>query len=565
MKKLLSTFMALSMLTSLPVCSVYAESNNELGELASSLGADTDYLSLANLYYYTNEDTGDIYCLENTLPETYGAHLTVDSSFGISVMEILAHNGLISAGDITEGADSLSQIIQVSDVRNVLEAYQNLFNKFEFLVYRNYLFQSTSATEKIDILCNTAERCMNEEKYFLIMYGSYGEQTNKLIETSSDRQGHCAVGMGITDGSWIFNGKTYDKCILTLDSFSAYKNGSSFSEDTCIYVNSETKECYIPQLSDYAESDMHIAVVDDDRLLNFEGPINPTDSFDTDVSDFNFVRYIGYGTHNNIRELSYTDRNGKEIVLNEKEGYVKNYPAIRGKSIIADSFRHRLLSENQADGLDVMNANGFFEFSFAGADSEFYFNKNEVYKFVRLEHASDDTAHNENDPLEYSMFYAQDYENRDFHFDVHGETMDEAEFRLLDDGIVFSGGSAEFTAYPKGSSSLAEDLESVAFSSSGEVFVQYDENDGFKIMADLDKDGNFEHQVEKGDANCDGFIDSVDASSVLQAYAKLSVQDEKNSKTVYADNLLCDFNGDGFIDAVDATMILQKYAELSSK
>ncbi|MDE7138170.1 MAG: hypothetical protein K2O29_06910, partial [Ruminococcus sp.] len=544
MKKLLSTFMALSMLTSLPVCSVYAESNAELDKFASSLGADTDYLSLAGQYYYTNEDTGDIYCYTKDLPEIQGAHYTVDASFGISVMEILAHNGLISAGDIRDGVESLSQIIQVSDVRNLIEDYQNLFNKFEFRVYRNYLFQSTSAAEKIDILCNTAEECMNEGKYFLIMYGSYGEQTHKLVETTDECQGHCAVGMGITDGSWTFNGKTYDKCILTLDSFSAYKNSSSFSEDTCIYVNSETKESYIPQLSDYAKNDMHIAVVDDDKLLNFEGPINPTDSFDTDISELMLVRYIGYGTHGNIRELSYTDKNGKEVVMNEEEGYVKNFLGIRGKSIIADSFRHRILSENQRDALDVTNANGFVGFSFAGADSELYFDKNECYKFVRLEHAEDDTTHDENAPLQYTMSYHQDYKGRNFTFGFRGETMDEAEFKVLDNGVVFSGGSAKFTVYPK-DWNYEDNLASVALSSSNEVFVQYDKTDGFKIMADLDNDGNFEHQVENGDVNCDGFIDSVDAAAVLQAYAKLSVQDSRNPETVYADNLLSDFNGDG--------------------
>ena len=579
MKKLLSTFMTLSVLASLPVCSVYAESNNELGELASSLGADTDYLAVANQFYYTGLNTDAIIGYDyrgftqaggETISNVEGMGAYADTSFGISVMEVLAHNGLISAGDIKDGAESLSQINQVSDVNNLILGYQNLFNKPEFQLYKDYLFQSTSAEEKIDILCNTAEKCMSEGKYFLIMYGSCCTTPSELdiykvkgvvsMASTTASQEHSAVGMGITDGSWTFNGKTYDKCILTLDSFSADENSSAFSEDTCIYINSETKDCYIPKISDYAESDMHIAVVDDDKLLNFEGPINPTDSFDTDISDIALVKRT---KHNNIHELSYTDKNGNKIVMNEKDGYVNNYPSIRGIVVKSDLFKNKLLTENDYDAINITTVHGLAECAFEGADSELYFDKNEVYKFVRLEHAEDDTAHDENAPLEYSMAYSQDYKDRDFIFHVHGETMDEAEFKVLDDGIVFNGGSIMVHVYPKDSNGT-DDVDYVALTSSDKVFVQYDKTNGFKIMADLDKDGNFEHQVEKGDVNCDGFIDSVDASSVLQAYAKLSVQDSKNPKTVYADNLLSDMNGDGLIDSVDATLILQKYAELSA-
>ena len=108
-------------------------------------------------------------------------------------------------------------------------------------------------------------------------------------------------------------------------------------------------------------------------------------------------------------------------------------------------------------------------------------------------------------------------------------------------------------------------MSSIAFTSSGEVFVQYDETNGFKIKTDLDNDGVFEHEVEKGDVNCDGLIDSVDAAAVLQTYADLSTQREIHPDTIYAGNELSDFNSDGFIDSVDASNILEKYAELSAK
>ncbi len=579
MKKLLSTFMALSMLTSFSVCPAYAESDNELSKLASSLGADTDYFAVPNQFYSRSINADSIIGYEymNCIPtDTYiptvtGMGAYADTSFSLSVMEVLAHNGLISASDIKAGTDSLNQINNVSDIQNLIIDYQNLFNKHEFELYRNYIFKSTSAEEKVDILCSTAEKCMKEGKYFLIMYGSCCTTPSELskgdssVITVNARKEHSAVGMGITDGSWTYNGKTYDKCILTLDSLSADENSSAFAEDTCIYVNSETKECYIPKISDYAESDMHIAVIDDDKLLNFGGAINPTDSFDTDLSDVYFIQCM---KKNHIHQFTYTDDNGNETVINKEvavgdEETKDNYPNISGLSLKSDNFTSHILSCNQMDFVDIKSINSWMSFSFAGADSELHVSNDEVYKFVKKEHAADDTTHDENDPLEYSAIYSKEYTERDVVYDFKGETMDEAEFKVLDDGVIFSGGSVIFYAY-SGNPYDGNLLSSIAFTSSGEVFVQYDETNGFKIKTDLDNDGVFEHEVEKGDVNCDGLIDSVDAAAVLQTYADLSTQREIHPDTIYAGNELSDFNSDGFIDSVDASNILEKYAELST-
>ncbi|MDE6102402.1 MAG: hypothetical protein K2F73_05445, partial [Ruminococcus sp.] len=71
---------------------------------------------------------------------------------------------------------------------------------------------------------------------------------------------------------------------------------------------------------------------------------------------------------------------------------------------------------------------------------------------------------------------------------------------------------------------------------------------------------NYIRKVQKGDVNCDGFIDAVDATQILIAYSKNSTD-----STSYVGKTLGDYNGDGFVDAVDATQVLIKYAELSTK
>ena len=66
----------------------------------------------------------------------------------------------------------------------------------------------------------------------------------------------------------------------------------------------------------------------------------------------------------------------------------------------------------------------------------------------------------------------------------------------------------------------------------------------------------------KGDVNSDGFIDSSDASQILEAYANLSTGadtglDEDHYKAA-------DVNEDNIIDSTDASVILSYYAFIST-
>lgn len=67
---------------------------------------------------------------------------------------------------------------------------------------------------------------------------------------------------------------------------------------------------------------------------------------------------------------------------------------------------------------------------------------------------------------------------------------------------------------------------------------------------------------ELGDVNKDGYVDAVDASNVLTAYANLS--SGKDSGLTGAAAAAADVNGDKMIDAVDASNILAYYASISN-
>lgn len=70
--------------------------------------------------------------------------------------------------------------------------------------------------------------------------------------------------------------------------------------------------------------------------------------------------------------------------------------------------------------------------------------------------------------------------------------------------------------------------------------------------SDLAIGENFDTPVEKGDINCDGHIDAVDATIMLSAYADLSTCKTRT----YLNDSLADWNTDGQINAIDASGIL---------
>ena len=104
-----------------------------------------------------------------------------------------------------------------------------------------------------------------------------------------------------------------------------------------------------------------------------------------------------------------------------------------------------------------------------------------------------------------------------------------------------------------------DDYHYIELLAANNVLLSIDEEKNFVYYIDDNGDDVYDTRVQKGDINCDGYIDAVDASKVLSAYAKLSTL--VNSPVDYS---LGDINDDGFVDAVDASVILAKYAELST-
>lgn len=558
MKKLVSFLTAVALTASLPVFSVYAEGNTDLESMAFSLGADKDYLAVKNMSYPVSEYSSDKYLpiveCERLVLESGNAYYG-DTSLGASVMSILVHNGIISASDIKEGAESLSKINHILLAKKAIYKYQNIFDNEDFQTYMTYLQKRQTTAQKADSLVSTAEKCMSEGRYFLIMYAQY----SNLELTSRCQKVHSAVGIGVADGSWTFEDKTYDKCILTLDSLSVDEENDAFSEDTCIYINSETKEYYVPKFS---VSDMQIIAIDNDQLLNGE---------DTDVVDEINEVHTQSGA---ITEIKYTDENGNEVIMNNDNEFLDNYhssfipaPLIKGSNI-----RINTLSKSWLDTVSIINKKLSIEFEMRDSDSEVICNENSI-KLIK--NNNEKNIHRDfNDPLDYWVHVTPaPTSSPDIYYSINGETMGMVEFTKTDDGVIFSGGKAQFMAFKRNEEYAENPTENdpyerlffLAFDSADKVFVKFNESGDPTLFADLDQDDVFEYEVQKGDVNCDGRIDAVDASSVLSAYADLSTMSEDDEKRIYASAKYADMNSDGNIDAVDASEILSIYAENSTK
>ena len=73
--------------------------------------------------------------------------------------------------------------------------------------------------------------------------------------------------------------------------------------------------------------------------------------------------------------------------------------------------------------------------------------------------------------------------------------------------------------------------------------------------------GPIEIEYQLGDVNGDGYINAIDASIVLSAYAKSQTGEEELTKPQQE---AADVNNDGSIDSIDASEILDYYSHLAT-
>ncbi len=599
MKKLYSMILALSVLSSLSVNTAMAidnsingvvptvnkaadnDSNNaDLKKLASSLGADTDYFNFPNNGITTPEkdimtafqknisqNEALLYKGENAPYHFENS----DGSYGMAVLQVLSHNGVIPVSAIKEDAKNLCDVKFDKSVNDII-AYYDMSQEFlrqEFIM--SYDFCNHTTEQQLKKLVDTAENAMENNKYFFVSF-----HANDSI--------HSVAGIGAADGNWLFNGKTYNKCILTLNSNFDNANDitGGFNENNCIYINTAVNTYYIPAYNADENNSSFRSVIDNDNLLNYKGLINP--SAEIDVPTAENIASVQVGSSAKSREFNFSIINGDEsetykgtyndFSLTEKMFY-------EGKSSLkkfyldsADCYKFETANISEEDfkssgEISVHTENSLQEIAAFG-DFSAEIKKN--YLSVTYK------SYTETAGISMSLSSVDGlYKNPRFcKYNVWGkcagtisveETAEGIFVRHdapLDAKITFLGtqtdenGTQIYLPQNENINQIGYEIYSVA-----DNLWKYDEKtDDLVCYADPDNDGIFDTEVVTGDVNCDGKLDSSDASKILEIYADLSTNDILGPLVIM--KRYADWDGDGSINASDASSVLKRYAELST-
>ncbi|MDE6780104.1 MAG: hypothetical protein K2J40_01410 [Ruminococcus sp.] len=500
-------------------------------------------------YYYSNIESGR--CL------------------GMSLTSILAHNGVFSPSDIQEGKERMidiepdmdySTMINDPVIRKII-TYQMRQDRPDFWLSMHQHFSEYDESETVDNLLETAQKAHDEGKYFLV-----------ILDDGDSQFSHAVTALGLIDGEWEYEGEKYDKCIPIYDTNLLHRceDGETISygcaDDCSLFVNSETKKMYLPMYFEDLDvgKNFKIFSLDDEDFMNYKGAINPSESYNIDVEGISSVTIKNYDKEYN---LSVTREDGtvfdgisdcKRIFANKGKEYV-----FKGKD-----FKVQNTANAENFGVHFMDINHAVHTDFQGAVNNIFYNSDEFNFDVSAPTEYDISLIFEEDSYKFSPHYK---------FNFSGNTDSDFKATQTDRGVILSSSdglecqvkindiirdeqgfvSVVYTQGDSGGLSVnaEEKVQYEAISTFNNVLLTFDDNGNLAYYIGE----NYDARVQKGDVNCDGFIDAVDATQILIAYSKNSTD-----STAYVGKTLGDYKGDGFVDAVDSSLILAKYAELST-
>ena len=537
----------------------------KIDKLASELGADTDYLNIVN---YPVNDTHPLnpYCFADYMNNasaleamyspatTFSMTVSKGVCSGITAIEVLSHNGCISLSDIQENADFLNEITYNEKTDRIIRDYQALQAYTEFSLYEKYLVSEYNYAEQVERLTKTAQKCMNENKYF-------------YIAIRSQKMTHAVCGIGITTGNWTFDNINYDKCVLTLDSNAQTSDGNAvgFTHKGCIYINSDTCQTYIPGYKEILDETTVYTVIDDDTLLNYKGFLSPSDK-------------ISQETANEIKELRQILKNTSSstaVYTVDKEGNLSDlnnnimFGSIAGATNVvkADSFHIEMNNEKTSyPNLRYIDTERWIDLEFSN-DKDYIYNAQIDFSDNRLK-----VINNNNDII--SADFQIRLNDGSYGFAPYcwwifaGEINDDIVAECKENGILLKSSNHismnvspyYYSLYENGKyDNFNNCIGSVHIDSDNNVLITVDENKNFQFFIDGNNDEIYDTPIHKGDVNFDGLTDASDASYILSVYALFSTA--KYKPVGYS---ICDYNNDGSVDASDASDVLAEYAEMST-
>lgn len=517
----------------------------EISEYAAQLGNETDRFSLSayRKKFYDDAYYDDYFkkCTNlSAINHCYDYYKTSirNMSFGMSSLAILAHNGVISPSDIQAGRENLIDIVRDEDVEKTIYEYQSRWADNDFRLFREWQLTNFTDKERTDMLLENAEKAQKDGKYFLIAFKRPGADFNF----------HAMVGIGMLEGNYECNGEIYDKCILLydagglIDPFNESKVQEPTNAATCIYVNSETRETYLPFYYEDDSTYSYFSVYDDD-FINYNGKFNPSSEYSTSVSDLTYVGVVSFKTF----EVNAT-QSDRSVWVN---GTTTNSYQMNDFYFEGNIIHEKNINNSDMILTYIHNTQSLISASFVGLVDNVIKEENK-FSFDTKEK----TTYNVEISLEEGSYAFTPH----FSYQFDGVTETDFSAEITDRGIVLSGTSGvkcflttkDAKRDENGNLISAEDnLIEEYIDSVGNILLSFDEDNNLRYYIGE----NYDTQVQKGDVNCDGIIDVRDASAILTAYT---------SKYPNISKILADYDENGVIDARDASAVLTLYTTRNS-
>jgi len=486
--------------------------------------------------------------------EYFTGHARSGRCLGMSIASVLAHNGIISPSDIQGGKENLIDIeadtdfygIKSDSVIKKIISYHTRQLAPDFQLDMYYHFAHYDKERDIKHLLDIAKKATEQGKWWLMGYDD--------VNLS-----HAVAGIGLVEGEFTIGNETYDNCILTYDSNFISEDSETgklmsaefCSAKACIFVNSKTYDVFVPAyFMDDCGEDFKIYTLDDYDFMNYNGIINPTDSYETDISSLNSVEIKSDG------EYSITAERADGSEYDAKSSCGKTFNRNKKVTYLCDGEHFTVQNTGNATEFtaDFLDTKQLYSSSFNGTVNNVFKSENEFGFNTFAETTYDITLAFEEGCYNFAPHYR---------YDFSGTTDDDFKAVQTDKGIIVSGKNgvkcslktSDVKRDENGLLISADDnIHNENIFTSDSVMISFDDNNLKFFIGE-----NYDKEVQKGDVNCDGSIDASDASFVLATYAALST-----GKEAFINNNLADYNNDGTINSSDASDILAKYAENST-
>lgn len=169
--------------------------------------------------------------------------------YGMAVTSVLVKTGRLAVSNIESNAQNLHSISKTAKAKSVI-GYYWITQLFDAVQNERAQFINISTEQKLELIEEKAKNVETGASPFIL---SFYTQPN-------GQGGHAVVGYSHENGSFKWNGKTYDSRILIYDS-----NYPQWDEGSCLYYNEGTSEWYIPN---YPNSSMITRALSDSNIMD---------------------------------------------------------------------------------------------------------------------------------------------------------------------------------------------------------------------------------------------------------------------------------------------------------